>query len=239
MLNKVSYLHSNNDQFHEKADTFWEEKYPALQKYCRFLTQNKWDGDDIAQEAILKAIQHYRYKPEVSPALLNKIAYNHWIDSIRKSKKEVLGTVPENAESEDTARLAEIDGIVGTLQKYLTPKQSAIFLLKEAFQYKNSEIADILQTTEIAVKGALHRAKKRLEKSADHLKPHPSDTENDEDEHILMELFYSALKVQDPGKLIKAIPMIRSLKSEAQNPQCVFGKRTVFSNSTTSLRVAA
>ncbi|PLS18273.1 RNA polymerase subunit sigma [Bacillus sp. M6-12] len=231
MPNKVSYLHSNNGQLQEKADTFWEEIYPGLQQYCRFLTQNKWDGDDIAQEAILKAIQHYRNKPDVTLALLNKIAYNHWIDSIRKKKKETLGTVPDLAEGEGTARLADIEEIISRMKKYLTPKQSAIYLLKEAFQYKNSEIAEILQTTEIAVKAAFHRAKKRLGKSEDLVKPHPAETANEEDDQLIMQLFYSALLSQDPSKLIKAIPLIRSLKSEARNPQCVLQKSSSYASS--------
>ncbi|RFU63506.1 sigma factor [Peribacillus glennii] len=40
------------------SETMVANFYPALQRYCRFLARNEWDGDDIAQEAILKAIRH-------------------------------------------------------------------------------------------------------------------------------------------------------------------------------------
>ncbi|MCL6572313.1 MAG: hypothetical protein K6T88_11615, partial [Bacillus sp. (in: Bacteria)] len=59
--------------------------YLELQRYCRFLAQSRWDGDDLAQEALLRAIQKYN-KTELSPALLNKIAYHFWIDTLRKKR---------------------------------------------------------------------------------------------------------------------------------------------------------
>ncbi len=47
------------------------ELYPKLQKYCHFLSRNKWDGDDIAQEVIIKVIKQYSHN-SISLALLKK-----------------------------------------------------------------------------------------------------------------------------------------------------------------------
>ncbi|WP_225049478.1 sigma factor [Priestia megaterium] len=69
-------------------DVCWNEHYPKLQQYCRFLTQNAWDGDDIAQETYLKAQRYKGEEHNLSSALLNKIAYHHWIDLLRKRKRE-------------------------------------------------------------------------------------------------------------------------------------------------------
>ena len=66
------------------------EVYPELIRFCRFLTQNNWDGDDLAQETILKAMQGYGKKTEITTALLKTIARHSWIDTITKKKKRIL-----------------------------------------------------------------------------------------------------------------------------------------------------
>ncbi|MGG1677033.1 sigma-70 family RNA polymerase sigma factor [Neobacillus sp. NRS-1170] len=181
---------------------FWKEHYPKLQRYCRFIAQNKWDGDDIAQETFLKAL---KYQQKMSPALLNKIAYNHWIDLLRKRKHETI-----ESEIEKVSTSQQLDETVEMLIEQFTPKQAIIFLLKEAFQYQIKEIADILETTEMAVKSNLHRAKKRLEKEED--QSHSVDTFWDaEEREQLTELFKESLLNEDPAVLIQAIPTIQSM----------------------------
>lgn len=85
MLNRLNSCPAENEE-----ESIWLEYYPKLQRYCHFLAQNQWDGDDIAQETILKALKHYTLDEKMSSALLNKMAYNHWIDQIRKRKMNRL-----------------------------------------------------------------------------------------------------------------------------------------------------
>ncbi|NHM32517.1 sigma-70 family RNA polymerase sigma factor [Neobacillus terrae] len=182
--------------------------YRGLKRYSLFLTKNKWEADDLVQEAVLKAIQSYE-PSEISPALLNKIAYHHWIDSIRKRKKETIG-LPEDvlAATDDTSRSGSIIDVVKQLITSLTPKQAVIFILKEAFQFKTWEIAERLGTAETAVKAALYRAKKRLEKER---------TEqlfgwfnNEQERELLFNLLYDSLALQDPEPLINCISVLPS-----------------------------
>jgi RNA polymerase sigma-70 factor (ECF subfamily) len=100
----------------------------------------------------------------------------------------------------------DIIASVDLLLKQFTPKQAIIFLLKEAFQYQAKEIADILDTTEIAVKSILHRAKKRLEKDNE-----ADSFWNEEEREQLADLFYETLKTQDPTRLIQSIPTIMNV----------------------------
>ncbi|CAH0345833.1 sigma factor-like helix-turn-helix DNA-binding protein [Bacillus sp. CECT 9360] len=196
------------------------ELYPSLQKYCRFLSQNKWDGDDIAQEAILKAISHYR--KDVSPALLNKIAYNHWIDTLRKRNNELLEDMPELAQTGQEDKVNAVMEAIELLRNHFTPKQAVIYTLKEAFQYRANEIADILETTEMAVKSALHRAKTRLENKKLKEETRTLEAYWDEETDIqLSSLIYEALKYQDPEILIQAIPSIKSLKADKTTPMLI------------------
>ncbi len=146
------------------GEDFWIENYPKLQRFCHFLTRNGWDGDEIAQETFIKALKYCSNQQNMSTALLNKIAYNHWVDMLRRRKRE---TVEANLDSADTALINSLDDtreLVDILLKNFTPNQAIIFLLKEGFQYQLKEIASILDSTEMAVKSNLHRAKKRLEK---------------------------------------------------------------------------
>ncbi|MGG5252700.1 sigma-70 family RNA polymerase sigma factor [Neobacillus sp. SM06] len=189
------------------------EWYPRLQQYSRFLAQNKWDGEDIAQEAVIKACVHYS---TLSTALLHKIAYHHWIDVIRQRARETLvEEIPEGAMLEKKAATDVQMELVESFLKKLTPKQAVIFALKEGFQYQTAEIAEILNTTEMAVKAALLRSKKQLAKMRCSDIQFPTKWEETE-ESLLTSLFYQSFFYQDPTVLIEAVPTIRSLAREVQ-----------------------
>lgn len=182
--------------------------YPRLQQYCQFLAQNGWDGDDLFQETIIKAIKHYE-SSQINSALLKKIAYHHWVDTIRKRKHEVPGipeyfTGLESASTENSA--AET---VELLMEKMTPKQSVIFILKEAFRFQSAEIAGLLGMTEMAVKGSLHRARKRLEKEGTIREV--DSLQDEEEEKFLSSLLSESLQAQDPTVLLENIHEIPSL----------------------------
>ncbi|MGG3564842.1 sigma-70 family RNA polymerase sigma factor [Neobacillus rhizosphaerae] len=220
-LRQDSIESSEDENGFEEA--FWLEYYPKLQRYCHFLTQNKWDGEDIAQETYLKALRYSNQPQKMTSALLNKMAYNHWIDLLRKRKKETIETDSDCASHAFSHQLDALNDSVELLLKYFTPKQAVIFLLKEAFQYQLKEISDILDLTEIAVKSNLHRAKKRLEKAKEEDQLFGLESFWDREERKqLADLFYEALKDQDPTILIDAIPSLK----------CISTGSTIFVSST-------
>ncbi len=196
----------------ERSDEYyWMKYYPKLQRYCRFLAQNEWDGDDIAQETFFKAIKYYEHE-KMNSALLNKIAYNQWIDTLRKRKDETISPDIEYSQTAEKDQFADKMNSVDLLLQHFTPKQAVIFFLKEAFQYRFKEIADILETTEMAIKSSLHRAKKRLEKTNKEERSLSVEYFWDvEDREQLDKLFHEALEVQDPTVLIQAIPSLNCL----------------------------
>lgn len=211
MSNKLSFY--NTEEVQQETGTeesLWLEYYPKLHQYCHFLTQNKWDADDIAQEVYLKAMKYYTNKQTFSSALLNKIAYNYWIDQVRKRKKETFELDAELVSHENHA--IDLMDSVELLIKHFTPKQAVIFMLKEAFQFQSNEIALILRTSDEAVKSNLYRAKKRFEKINEDEKTFPMELFWDEEEReVLTDLFYQALKNQDPSILIQSIPVLKSI----------------------------
>ncbi|MFB7139174.1 sigma-70 family RNA polymerase sigma factor [Gottfriedia sp. NPDC056225] len=214
-------LHSIEQENQEqRSDEFyWKEYYPKLQRYCHFLSQNEWDGDDLAQEAFFKAVKYYSNE-KWSSALLSKIAYNLWIDTLRKRKEE---TVCPDIDLFQITVNHSVDHKINSVElllKHFTPKQAVIFFLKEAFQYKFKEIAEMIGSTEIAIKSSHHRAKKRLDNK--NIEEESNSVEhywNEEERKELEELFNIALEVQDPSILIHAIPSIDSI---ADSPKMVF-----------------
>nr|WP_305953951.1 sigma factor-like helix-turn-helix DNA-binding protein [Paenibacillus odorifer] len=56
----------------------------------------------------------------------------------------------------------EIEAAFQALQEYLSPLQQAVFLLRDVLGHSAMEAAEILDTTEGAIKAALHRARQAL-----------------------------------------------------------------------------
>uniref|UniRef100_UPI00403F66E9 sigma factor-like helix-turn-helix DNA-binding protein n=1 Tax=Paenibacillus sp. FSL H3-0302 TaxID=2921428 RepID=UPI00403F66E9 len=97
-------------------------------------------------------------------ALLFRIARNTWIDIMRR--KATLSRVLELDQSPTEASAEygsfEIEAAFQALQGHLSPLQQAVFLLRDVLGHSAMEAADILDTTEGAIKAALHRARQAL-----------------------------------------------------------------------------
>ncbi|WP_456276805.1 sigma-70 family RNA polymerase sigma factor [Bacillus sp. AK128] len=196
-----------------------EELYPKIQRYCQILTQNCWDRDDLSQEALLKLWSHYRHAPVVNPALLNKMAHNKWMDILRKQQRETIDERPINEKAiDDSENIHARMEVIDLLTSRLTPKQAVIFTLKEGFQYQINEIAQVLHTTEEAVKAGLIRAKQRLEKYHQQINENQRGQYWDEGERdFFSTLLYKSLMEQDPSELIQALPFLPSLISKSKS----------------------
>ncbi|GIO32048.1 MULTISPECIES: RNA polymerase sigma factor [Paenibacillus] len=141
-----------------------EEVYPKLKYFCLSMTGNSWDAEDLAHDSMLKALRFCQKDPSAKRVpnfpLLATIARNHWIDQLRKKGRETAGPSEEEPSSEKPPELL-MSGLE-TLMERLTPKQLLAFVLKDVFEYKLSDIADSLETSETAVKSLLHRARHNL-----------------------------------------------------------------------------
>ncbi|WP_239534194.1 sigma-70 family RNA polymerase sigma factor [Thalassobacillus pellis] len=177
-----------------------EELVPKLYQYCRFLAKDKWEGDDIAQEAITKALIHYRDQNKWSASLLKKIAYHIWVDRIRDKQREktAIDDMRQVGNENDSHGLCE--ELLEKLAKQLTPKQLVTFVLKEAFQYKISEIAELLKMSETGVKALLNRARSRVKNVSEYSNEIFWKEEN---YRLLYPALVEAISLQDPDILLK------------------------------------
>ncbi|MCM3594935.1 RNA polymerase subunit sigma [Metabacillus idriensis] len=230
-------MHGNRLSDLEKRE--WQasemlEYYPKLQQYCQFLTQNKHDGEDVAQDVMVKAFLKYEQE-KLSTALLNKMAYHHWVDVTRKRKKESLGEPPELSARDHASRMNELSEMIDHLMAKCTPKQAVLFLLKEGFQYQARELAEMLETSETAIKSALFRAKKRLAKD----KKEADSFWDEEERELLSDLMYTSLQFQDPSPLLQALPDILTFVG-TESPALILTSRPLPSfSSSASLCMAA
>lgn len=146
-----------------------------LYAYCFSLTKSVPETEDLVQETCLKALSSASASDKAAErtgemnweAYLIRIARNTWIDGIRKQEKlrSILDglkpVVPAYVEEES---FEELESAVQLLVNTLPSWQRAIYILREIMGYKAAETAEMLGTTEGAVKTALHRARTALSK---------------------------------------------------------------------------
>lgn len=161
---------------------------PDLFRYCRKLTGDVWDAEDLVQDALvhgfakLASVHHGIANPR---AYMLRIASNLWIDRIRRRTSEAAslaraGADPTHAVAAQAPAGDPIemrDGVrdaATVLLRELPPQERAALVLKEAFDMSLSEIADVLQTSVGAVKAALHRGRGRLKEDTPSARPAPA-----------------------------------------------------------------
>jgi RNA polymerase sigma factor (sigma-70 family) len=136
----------------------------ALRRYCLSLTGSRWDAEDLAQDAWLKAsgILTSTGHPNVEAYML-RIAKNTWIDQTRRNHalaRLMMQELPKAAEMDQG--WMEIEAVFQSLVRHLTPLQRSVFLLRDGFGLSNAETAERIGTTEGAVKAALRRSRLSL-----------------------------------------------------------------------------
>jgi len=146
---------------------------PALHRYCVRLTGSLWDGEDLAQDTLVRvfAMLGKRWKEIENPgAYLARVATNVWIDATRRRARErawlarEVPAAPAAADPPGDPR--ELRAAAHALLERLAPRERAAVLLKDVFDLSLEETASILRTSVAAVKAALHRGRERLEHDA-------------------------------------------------------------------------
>ena len=158
----------------------YEEFYPKIIRYLSRLT-NPHEAEDIAQEVFEKvnrSLRNFKGESKLS-TWLYRIATNTAIDRMRTPsfKRSSESTSLEEAiEVEDrnvwlghkktltdqTFIRKEMSGCVREFIDKLPSNYKTVILLSELEEFKNTEIADILQISLDTVKIRLHRARAKL-----------------------------------------------------------------------------
>jgi RNA polymerase sigma-70 factor (ECF subfamily) len=191
-----------------------EDVYPKLKHFCLSVTGNPWDAEDLAHDSMLKALRFCQKDPSgkrtPSFPLLATIARNHWIDQLRKKGRETTGQSVDEPSSDKPLELL-LSGLE-TLMERLTPKQLLAFVLKDVFEYKLSDIADALETSETAVKSLLHRARHNV--NGEELPEPPASAQEWEpvDADWFQRQLLLAIRMEQPELLKRLAVQLRKVK---------------------------
>lgn len=149
----------------------------VLNTCYRFLL-NKQDAEDTAQEVFLEvyqSIHSFRGQARLS-TWIYRIAVTKCLDEIKKRKRkkrissigrvfhldEVAAWLSGGRKADAPLQEKESMKEIADALNQLPDNQRVAFTLSKIEGYTNSEIAEILQTTHVAVESLIHRAKKKL-----------------------------------------------------------------------------
>jgi RNA polymerase sigma-70 factor (ECF subfamily) len=148
---------------------------PDLHRYCRRLTGDVWDAEDLLQETLTRAFTAaaQAHQPIDKPiAWLLRIATNTYIDWTRKPSP-TPAPVPDTAAAPVPADPVEVRDALAEVATLLPPQERAALVLKDVFDLPLAEIASLAGTSVGAVKAALHRGRGRLAGSSSPYRPKP------------------------------------------------------------------
>jgi RNA polymerase sigma-70 factor (ECF subfamily) len=144
------------------------EMRPRLHRYCARMVGSVFDGEDIVQEALVKAAAALPSAGTIDKAesWLFTIAHNTALDALRRRKRQA--EVPLDSDSHELAdATTEADSWIAAGASLATIMQLPVIqrstvLLMDVLEYSLAETVEILGTTLPAVKAALHRGRARL-----------------------------------------------------------------------------
>ena len=141
---------------------------PKLHRYCARMAGSAIDGEDIVQDALLKAIEAFPRDVSIAnpEAWLFRIAHNTALDFLRRRVRleaVVVRQVEEDiADPEDQVTRRQVAAMGLRPFMRLSPAERSSVILMDVIGYSLSEIGEIIDVTIPAVKAALHRGRTRL-----------------------------------------------------------------------------
>ncbi|MGP4082739.1 RNA polymerase sigma factor [Pseudalkalibacillus sp. R45] len=199
MKNIVEDTRSLHSQFEKEIEPFKQD----LWNYCRYVTGSPWEGEDLFQETLLKAFAMLPqiWQPLNTKAYLFRIATNRWIDECRKRKRAVEVDPGKSEPDLEASQAFNIREALEVLVYHLTPKQVTTLLLMDVFQFKAAEIANMVHSTEGAVYGIVHRARKKLQTIGAYEKVHDTQDETSRHSEVVDE-YLDAFNRRDVEKML-------------------------------------
>jgi RNA polymerase sigma-70 factor (ECF subfamily) len=154
----------NTDEFENRLKAF----RPRLHRYCARMTGSAIDGEDVLQDALVKAVRALADGTEVDnfEGWLLRIAHHTSLDFLRGKARNPI--VPLTADAEE-ASIPEADVVAVSVQTFLQlPElQRCAVILKDVLGYSVDDIASIAESTPAAAKSALQRGRAGLRQLAE------------------------------------------------------------------------
>jgi RNA polymerase sigma-70 factor (ECF subfamily) len=168
-----------------------EELRPKLHRYCARMTGSVIDGEDVLQDALMKAVRAFAGTDSIAQPerWLFRIAHNAALDFLRRRARA------EAARSnEDPDMLVDPNGThhdpeivstsLRTFMRLPTVQRSSVILM-DVLGYSLLEIGGIMDESVPAVKSALHRGRTRLRELAREPEDQPQPVLSDPERSLL------------------------------------------------------
>jgi RNA polymerase sigma factor (sigma-70 family) len=140
---------------------------PRLHRYCARMTGSAVNGEDVLQDALVKALHARAQGAGVDnfEGWLFRIAYNASVDFLRARSRNTVVPLTEDVEA---APIPEADIVAISFQTFLRlPElQRCAVILKDVLGHSVDEIASIAECSPTAAKSALQRRRASLRRLA-------------------------------------------------------------------------
>jgi RNA polymerase sigma-70 factor (ECF subfamily) len=145
---------------------------PKLHRYCARMTGSVIDGEDVLQEALVKAIEAFAAATPIksAEAWLFRIAHNAALDFLRaraRSDRRLSGEDPDMMVDASNV-IADREMAAASLRSFmcLPAAQRSSVILMDVLGYSLEQIETITTMTVPGIKAALHRGRARLRELA-------------------------------------------------------------------------
>jgi RNA polymerase sigma-70 factor, ECF subfamily len=216
----------------------------ALEIHCYRMLGSRHDAEDVVQETLLRAwraLDRFERRASVT-TWLYRIATNACLDEIERRPRraepvavvdpypdgrvrEAIAAGGADAVADPAARYALREGMelaLLTAIQRLPGRQRAVLILRDVLGWTGPEVADLLETTVVAVNGALARARATVE---DVVPARSIASVRRSDDRALLERYVAAWERQDIDGLVA---LLREDATLTMPPQpAVAGARAV------------
>jgi RNA polymerase sigma-70 factor, ECF subfamily len=146
---------------------------PKLHRYCARMTGSVIDGEDVLQDALIKAVEAFASAGPIGnpEGWLFRIAHNTALDFLRRRNRQEALQSGEEVDmiadpADDIANRQIASASLRTFMRLPVAQRSSVILM-DVLGCSLREVGDVLDFSLPAVKAALHRGRTRLRELAD------------------------------------------------------------------------
>jgi RNA polymerase sigma-70 factor (ECF subfamily) len=152
-------------------ETLLQDMRPELHRYATRMTGSVFDGEDVVQEALVKAYASFSLLTHDSNirGWLFRITHNKAIDLLRRDSDQPMPLLDESlmaAQPDQPLEEKELAALALSMFLKLAPRQRSCVIFKDVMGYSLAEISEVLDATVPEIKATLHRGRTRLRELA-------------------------------------------------------------------------
>ena len=137
----------------------YEENFDRIYRYAYMILLNQHDAEDVTSETFISAMKEYDHFDDGRSSVitwLSKIAHNKAINLMKSSAYRDRNELPEEdlsgAEDKGISKITEDDDVAFATLSFLTNEEREFLAYRYVFDLTNKEIADLILSSESAVK---------------------------------------------------------------------------------------